>query len=137
MEEASHEPSSLSGSRDLPSGSNVDDRILLGLQQLGGWEFLSSLVDEFSVDAALLITELRRSAADVDAHQFRNDMHALQSAAANIGAKAVHKLCLDWRKISSAELAKDGLARVELLSNELERAQKALHQYCLAYPPQP
>ena len=82
----------------------------------------------------MLITDLRRSAVDIDTHQFRNDMHALQSAAANVGAKAVHKLCLDWRKITSTELAQDGLARVERLTRELERAQEELHRYCLAHP---
>lgn len=135
LERDTHEVSSLSASSDLPSGRepSLDDRILVGLQQLGGPEFLSSLVDEFTADAELLITELRRSAADVDAHQFRNDMHALQSASANIGAKAVHKLCLDWCKVTNAELAMDGIARVQLLADELERAQEALHRYCLTH----
>jgi two-component system sensor histidine kinase RpfC len=135
LERATHEVSSLSAPSDLPSGRepSLDDRILVGLQQLGGPEFLSSLVDEFTADAELLIIELRRSAADVDAHQFRNDMHALQSASANIGAKAVHKLCLDWRKVTNAELAVDGIARVQLLADELERAQEALHRYCLTH----
>lgn len=135
LEGAENGASSLSVPSDLSTGRDpsLDDRILVGLQQLGGPEFLSSLVDEFTADAELLITELRRSAADADAHQFRNDMHALQSASANIGAKAVHRLCLDWRKVTNADLAVDGIARVQLLADELDRAQEALHRYCLMH----
>lgn len=112
------------------SAPALDDKVLLGLEKLGGREFLSELVDEFSADAKLLMTDLRRSVADADEYQFRNDMHALQSTAANIGAKAIHKLCVDWRRITNAELAADGSKRVEQLAHELERVQEALNQYC-------
>ena len=108
----------------------IDDKILGELTSLGGQEFLTSLVAEFSADTDVLMTDLRRSVAQADALEFRNEMHALQSAAANIGAKAIHQLCVEWRRTTSAELLKEGVARIERLTIELERAQQALLEYC-------
>lgn len=116
-------------------GRALDDKILHGLEQLGGPEFVLGLAEEFTADAELLIADLRRAAAEADAYEFRNSLHALQSTAANIGAKDVYGLCLDWRQITSAELAEDGTARIDHLAKELDRAQEALFHHCSAQGP--
>jgi two-component system sensor histidine kinase RpfC len=116
-------------------GPCLDDKILLGLESLGGPEFLLGLIEEFSEDARLLIAELQQSVTEANAHEFRNSLHALQSASANIGARAVHRLCLDWRKISNADLALDGAERVDLLARELVQASEALRRHCAARTP--
>lgn len=114
------------------AGPVLDDKILSGLEKLGGPEFLKGLFDEFAVDAQTLIGELRQSAAAANAYEFRSSLHALQSAAANIGAMEVYKLCLDWRKITDADLTSDGPERLDLLARELDRASEALQCRCTA-----
>ncbi len=108
----------------------IDTQVLAELEKLGGPEFLTMLIDEFFRDAELLVAELRTAAAVADAYRFRSEAHGLQSAAANVGAKAVHRLCLNWRKITGEELARHGLGQVDRLAQELERARKALLAYC-------
>lgn len=110
----------------LDHDSAVDERVLLELESLGGREFLSSLIDEFFEDAALLLTELQQAAKEGDSYRFRIEAHGLQSAAANVGAVTVHKLCLGWRKITDADLATRGLEEVGLLEKELSRVRQAL-----------
>jgi two-component system sensor histidine kinase RpfC len=116
----------------MDGASAIDEQTLRDLEKLGGQEFLSSLIQEFLTDADLLISQLRNSAIAVDSIRFRANAHALQSTAANIGAKAIFKLCFDWQKISDAELARNGLKLVELLAQEVERARQALLEQDLA-----
>ncbi|WP_230533882.1 ATP-binding protein [Microvirga roseola] len=106
--------------------SIINERVLLELESLGGKEFLSSLIAEFFADAEVLVAALRQAAAMADAYRFRMEAHGLQSAAANVGATAIHKLCLSWRKITGADLAGRGLQQVDLLEQELKRVRQAL-----------
>jgi two-component system sensor histidine kinase RpfC len=110
----------------------IDRRMLRELEALGGREFLSNLIDEFFADADQLALELQEAALAADSYRFRIEAHGLQSAAANVGAKAVHKLCIEWRKITDAELARNGKDQVEHLKQELIRAHRVLLEYCSA-----
>ncbi|MGO4573504.1 ATP-binding protein [Microvirga sp. 2TAF3] len=104
----------------------IDEQVLADLENLGGAEFLSELVKEFLSDADSLVASLREAASAAKSSRFRSEAHALQSAAANIGARKIHEICLQWRKINNADLAGDGLRQIRLLEAELERARHAL-----------
>ncbi|MFC1455604.1 ATP-binding protein [Microvirga arabica] len=109
--------------------SLIDESLLRELEQLGGRDFVSDLVKEFVSDADGLVTELRMAAECGDSHKFRLEAHGLQSASANVGAKIVHEICVSWRKITSADLMRNGLEQVEQLAAELERTHQALKSY--------
>ncbi len=106
--------------------SVIDETLLVELEQLGGKDFVLSLVEEFFSDADRLIVELRDAAASGDTHKFRLEAHGLQSASANVGARAVHEICVGWRKVTSADLARNGVEQVEHLARELERTHSML-----------
>jgi two-component system sensor histidine kinase RpfC len=106
------------------------DRATLGeLEELGGRPFLAELVKEFLRDAEIVLESLATSADEGDVPAFRAKVHALRSGAANIGAKALYDLCLQWRQINLAELAENGPRHVERLTAELDRVRRALQQY--------
>jgi len=113
---------------EVPS-SAIDEALLVELEQLGGRDFVLSLVEEFFSDADHIVEELRSAAATGDSHRFRLEAHGLQSASANVGARTVHEICVSWRKITSAELTKSGKEKVDQLARELEITRKLLRQY--------
>ena len=47
----------------------------------------------------------------------------------NVGAKSIYSLCLSWRQISPQEFAAEGLAHVERLEQEYEKARASLAPY--------
>jgi two-component system sensor histidine kinase RpfC len=98
----------------------------LELEQLGGREFIIKLVEEFFSDAHCIVDELRNAAASCDSHRFRLEAHGLQSASANVGARTVHEICVGWRKMTSADLAKNGAEQVERLAQALEFTHNSL-----------
>lgn len=109
--------------------SVVDESLLVELEQLGGKDFVLTLVEEFFSDADYLVNELRDAAASGDSHRFRLEAHGLQSASANVGAKTVHQICVGWRKITSADLVRNGAEQVECLAQELQRTHDMLKKY--------
>ncbi len=115
--------------------SLIDESLLRELEQLGGRDFVSDLVEEFISDADSLITELRTAAECGDSHRFRLEAHGLQSASANVGAKIVHEICVSWRKITGADLKRNGPEQVEQLAVELERTHHALKRYLASWSP--
>ncbi|HUC60507.1 MAG TPA: response regulator [Alphaproteobacteria bacterium] len=109
------------------------DRATLGeLEELGGKPFLAELVKEFLRDAEVVLESLATSVDEGDVPAFRAKVHALRSGAANIGAKALYDLCLQWRQITLAELAEHGPRHVERLRAEFERLRRALQQHLAA-----
>jgi two-component system, sensor histidine kinase RpfC len=113
---------------DTPS-SVIDETLLVELEQLGGRDFVFSLVEEFFSDADHLVDELRNAAAAGDSHRFRLEAHGLQSASANVGAKIVHDICVSWRKITSEELTKSGVEQLERLTRALALTQGLLKEH--------
>jgi two-component system sensor histidine kinase RpfC len=110
-------------------GSLIDGSLLKELEQLGGRDFVSALVEEFFSDADDLLAELQSAAECGDSHRFRLEAHGLQSASANVGARIVHEICVGWRKITSADLLRNGSEQVEHLAVELERTHRAFENY--------
>ncbi len=107
----------------------IDLRVLSELEALGGKPFLSELIREFINDAGVLVQSIAAAAEAVDVKMFRDQAHALRSGAANIGAKGLYDLCLQWRQINEGELQLDGRRHAERLAAELERVRDALLQY--------
>jgi two-component system sensor histidine kinase RpfC len=107
----------------------IDLKVLSELEALGGKPFLTELIREFISDAGVLVQSITEAAEAVDVRKFRDQAHALRSGAANIGAKGLYDLCLQWRQINEGELQLDGRRHAERLEAELERARSALLQY--------
>ncbi|MDB5396181.1 MAG: sensor histidine kinase [Rhodospirillales bacterium] len=107
----------------------IDMRVLSELEALGGKAFLADLIKEFISDAGVLLQQIADAAAAVDVRMFRDQAHALRSGAANIGAKGLYDLCLQWRQIGETELQLDGRRHAERLTAELERVCHALLQH--------
>jgi two-component system sensor histidine kinase RpfC len=107
----------------------IDMRVLGELESLGGKAFLADLIKEFINDAGVLVQQVAKAAEAVDVRMFRDQAHALRSGAANIGAKGLYDLCLQWRQISEAELQLDGRRHAERLAVELERVRQTLLQH--------
>ncbi|MBM6582150.1 response regulator [Microvirga sp. BT689] len=109
--------------------SAIDESLLVELEQLGGRDFVVTLVEEFFSDADHLIGELRDAAASGDSHRFRLEAHGLQSASANVGARTVHEICVGWRKVTGADLLRNGTEQVDRLARELERTHAMLKKH--------
>ena len=73
--------------------------------------------------------DLTDAAECCDVKLFRDKAHALRSGAANIGARGIYDLCLQWRQITAAELQENGRRHADRLAAELERASRALLQH--------
>ena len=104
----------------------VDEATLGNLCQLGGAEFVADLVAQFTSDALGQINALRQTVQDIDAAGFRDIAHSLRSAAANVGARRMFALCLDWRNATTEEIVEQGEARLVLLMDILEATQVAM-----------
>jgi two-component system sensor histidine kinase RpfC len=107
----------------------IDLKVLSELEALGGKPFLTELIREFISDAGVLVQSITEASEAADVRKFRDQAHALRSGAANIGAKGLYDLCLQWRQINESELQLDGRRNAERLAAELERARGALLQY--------
>lgn len=116
---------------DVPQ-ANEDDinaGALADLEKLGGPDFVREVASQFVADAALILKELAAAARDGDVEKFRDEAHALRSCSANVGARSIYKLCLSWRQISPEEVAAEGLAYVQRLEQEYEKARTGLEPY--------
>ncbi|MFY9686904.1 MAG: ATP-binding protein, partial [Pseudolabrys sp.] len=108
------------------TSSAVDAQTLDALEQLGGKEFVDELASQFIQDGAEILDVLAEAAASGDLKVFREQLHALRSAAANIGARGIYEMCLGWRHIAPEDLAIRGEAHLKKLSEEFERVRMAL-----------
>ncbi|MDB5543955.1 MAG: rpfC 1, partial [Hyphomicrobiales bacterium] len=107
----------------------IDPRALRDLAALGGDEFVSEIITQFVADAAGVLKSLADSVAQQDVDGFRDHAHALRSCAANVGAQAVYKMCLDLRAIEPQELAANGVRHVRELEAHFERARAELSSH--------
>jgi two-component system sensor histidine kinase RpfC len=107
----------------------IDPRALRDLAALGGDEFVTEIITQFVADAAGVLKSLADAVAQQDVDGFRDHAHALRSCAANVGAQAVYKMCLDLRAIEPQELAADGVRHVRELEAHFERARAELSSH--------
>jgi two-component system, sensor histidine kinase RpfC len=111
---------------DLDQTPLADHNTLASLHGLGGADFVADLMAQFTSDALGQIDLLRQSVEKIDSVAFRDIAHSLRSSAANVGARRMFALCLDWRNISTEEVARDGDQRISQLLAELENTQLAM-----------
>jgi two-component system sensor histidine kinase RpfC len=104
----------------------VDLHTLNELESLGGKEFVDELAAQFLDDAADILSDLTEVTAAGNVQAFREQVHALRSAAANIGARGLYEMCLGWRQIAPEELASRGEMHLKRLREEFERVGVAL-----------
>jgi two-component system sensor histidine kinase RpfC len=110
----------------------IDPRALSDLEKLGGKTFVSEIVAQFISDAALVLQNLGAAVQAQDVTGFRDHAHALRSCAANVGAQAVYRRCLDLRDIDEGELARAGLTHVRALERDFASACGILRPLVLA-----
>jgi two-component system sensor histidine kinase RpfC len=104
----------------------VDLDTIDALESLGGKEFVDDLAAQFLDDAADILRQLSDITAAGDTLAFREQLHALRSAAANIGARGIYEMCLAWRQIAADDLASQGEFYLNGLREEFERVSVAL-----------
>lgn len=81
----------------------LSPRKLEELVRLGGADFACDLAHEFLADAESLLLSMKAAYRAGDFALFQAEAHALSSAAANIGAERITRLCRACRKLSAAE----------------------------------
>lgn len=107
----------------------IDEGALEALKRLGDDAFVSEVVSQFVSEGVSVLMNIARAVGDADAAQFASLAHALRSSAANVGAKRLYRLCLDWRELPRAELVISGPARFVRLQQEFDAAQRALRAW--------
>ena len=106
--------------------SAVDVQTLNALEELGGKDFVDELASQFIKDGSEVLDALAEAAALGDLTAFREQLHALRSAAANIGARGIYEMCLGWRHIAPEDFAIRGEGHLKKLNEEFERVRMAL-----------
>jgi two-component system, sensor histidine kinase RpfC len=99
------------------------------LEDIGGREFVSNLVTQFSLDSSQLLQRLGDSAANEDLREFHEALHALRSSAANVGATRVFESCLSLRSVTGQMLSVEGATYVRRVENEVQRALSRLSNH--------
>lgn len=104
----------------------VEVHTLDALEELGGKEFVDELSAQFITDGADTLNSLADAAASGDLKSFREHLHALRSAAANVGARGIYEMCLGWRHIAPDDFAVRGEMHLQRLHEEFQRVRAAL-----------
>lgn len=111
---------------DLSQVEMVDMAAIGNLEHLGGIEFVADLMAQFGRDARAHIVELQRAVANCDTQLFRDVAHSMRSSAANVGARRIFAMCLDWRAASAAQLEGEGEAWLHELNEILLETEAAV-----------
>jgi two-component system sensor histidine kinase RpfC len=101
-------------------------RMLEDLLLLGGAEFVAEVIATFITDSARHLQALQQDAAQVDARAFRDRLHALRSAASNVGAVALADLCGTWQGIEATALHANGPQMTDQVGEAVQAARAAL-----------
>ncbi len=111
---------------DLESVPLIDPTALDALFDLGGEGFVEELALQFLLDATRQVAELDSAAAQLDSGAFRDVAHSLRSSSANVGARRLFALCLEWRAATTEDLARHGEAWSALLGATLDATRAAM-----------
>ena len=106
----------------------IDLQTLKALENLGGEKFVDELAVQFVDDAADILHNLGEITASGNVQAFREQLHALRSAAANVGARGIYEMCLAWRSIEPEDLASQGEVYLNGLRDEYERVRVAFQK---------
>ena len=105
------------------SRAPLDIQVMAELELLGGRDFAADLLEGFINEAHALGLQITQAAAADDMLSFRNGAHALRSAAANVGAVAVHDLCGQCRSLPAACLVRDGVPLADRIRTAIDRVE--------------
>jgi two-component system sensor histidine kinase RpfC len=105
---------------------------LLKLEQLGGRPFVEELIKQFATDTEDMLLGLKLALAKNDASEFDDQLHAMRSAAGNIGAESIYFICLSLKQITCEELEDKGDEYLQQLAVKFEQARKELADYLAA-----
>jgi len=108
--------------------ADLDFEAFQDLVALGGTDFAQEILDQFVADGARLLAAIARAAVARDSATFREEAHALRSCAANVGARGVYGLCLEWREASASDLGREGAQYVQALEREFTAASAQLRR---------
>lgn len=104
----------------------VDNEVIEQLSELGGgMEFVATLLEEYLSDAVTLIDDVAAAVAQKDLPVLHDAIHTLRSASANVGARRIFQLCLDWRAPSRSRVDQHGDAFVRELRDSYVEVKKA------------
>lgn len=111
---------------DVEQVALIDEAALVNLENLGGIDFVSELSTQFAQDARRHFEALTTAVADCDVQGFRETAHSLRSSAANVGARRLFAMCLDWRAATDRQLALDGEAWLAQLGSVMDQTDEAI-----------
>lgn len=129
----SGEPTEEQDAGPIEEAGPIDELALDDLAELGGPDFVREVVDQFIDDSVGILNGLSRAVEQQDYRAFRDDLHALRSGAANVGARSVFQSCLKWREIAPDELNACGDAHLRELEDQLNEARDRLMQHIQRY----
>lgn len=107
-------------------GPEIDLNTLESLKKLGGDDFVKELMTQFISEGVLTLFKIAQSINEANAADYASQVHALRSSAANVGARRLYRLCLDWRELSDSEIVESGSARFLQLQREFSAAERVL-----------
>ncbi|WP_173575990.1 ATP-binding protein [Acetobacter fallax] len=110
--------------------SGVNRKAMRDLGDLGGAAFRADVVAEFLQDAGTTIGQMRAASEVGDVSGLPDAAHALQSAAANVGAERLVALCRRWGTSGNVGPAD----RVRAVEEEMVRVRAALLPYLAEAP---
>jgi len=99
---------------------------LAQLRDLGGEDFLESLICDFLADAGRLRTSLARATQSGDMAAVAAQAHALYSASGNMGAEPMRQICRALQGLSRLDMTGEGQHMLDALAAELARVTDAL-----------
>jgi two-component system sensor histidine kinase RpfC len=110
-----------------PAVPALDETTIANLRRLGDSTFVNELFSDFLIDAADTIELLSAAAGQGNTMAFRNQAHALQSSAGNVGARALAELCAPWIGRRGAELKARAVDFTARAQTELNRTRDAVN----------
>lgn len=105
----------------------IDETGLEGLRNLGGQSFVNEIVAQFISEGVLSLHKIGQAIGEANEADYAAHVHALRSSAANVGARRLYNLCLEWRELTPEELAASGSACFARLQGEFAAVEQALN----------
>ncbi|MDP2355776.1 MAG: hypothetical protein Q8M31_06905 [Beijerinckiaceae bacterium] len=107
-------------------GPEIDLATLESLRKLGGEDFVKEVVTQFISEGVVTLFKVAQSIGSLDVSEYAAQVHALRSSAANVGARRLYRLCLDWRELSESQIVESGSARFLQFQREFSAAERML-----------
>ena len=104
---------------------------LCQLEKLGGRHFVEELIKQFTKDGEETLRCLKLAVRERDPSEFADQLHAIRSAAGNIGAISLYDTCLSLKHITHEEIETLGEKHLQHMTAEFEDARKDLADYLI------